>query len=419
MPYTSVKGMNDILPPQSFLWAEIEKIVHPIFKSFGFSPVMTPVVEKSELFSRSIGAACDIVEKQMYVFKDEGDDEFLALRPEGTASVVRAYIEHHLAKENPYRKLYYWGTMYRHEKMQKGRSREFHQFGAEVFGSSSPRTDAETIFMLVSILKALGVKNFEVQLNSLGCKECRPEYRKDLISFFQKKRPELCQDCQKRLEKNPLRILDCKNEGCRKTAKQAPKVLDHLCQGCEEHFKLVQSALTQLKVSFVLNPNIVRGLDYYVRTAFEIISSDLGAQNALGAGGRYDGLVEELGGENIPAFGFAFGVERLALILDNERKFKDVLNLFVAALGEKAQSFSFELVNELRLKGIRTEMDYEDRPLKYQMKKADRLNAAFVLILGDDEFSKGHAILRNMETKEQKSIPLDRLWPILEKEIQP
>ena len=403
MSYTSVKGMDDVLPPHSCLWAHVQKKARHLFEAFGFSEIITPVLERTELFIRGVGQTTDIVEKQMYTFLDKNGDS-LALRPEGTASVVRAYIEHQLYHPDPYQKFYYWGPMYRYERMQKGRYRQFYQFGVEVFGASSPRVDAETIFMLTQLYHTLGIKSFEVQINSLGCKDCRPTYREKLLTFLQSKKSSLCEECQRRLEKNPLRILDCKNEGCQKVAKEAPRLTDHLCATCNSHFEDVKVALNQLNVVFQVNPNIVRGLDYYVRTAFEIVSSDLGAQNALGGGGRYDGLVANLGGPDVPAFGFACGIERLMIALENQEALPATLDLFIAALGAKAQAFSYGLVNKLRLQGVRAEVDYEDRPLKTQMKKADRMSSRFVLIIGDDEMDKGEAVLRNMTTKEQKNI---------------
>src|SRR3989338_8429873 len=313
MSYTSVKGMDDIVPPQSFLWADIEKKARHIFESFGFSEILTPVVERTELFTRGVGQTTDIVEKQMYTFLDK-NGESLSLRPEGTAPVVRAYIEHQLYHPDPYQKFYYWGPMYRYERMQKGRYRQFYQFGVEVFGAESPRVDAETIFMLRELYDALGIKNFEIQINSLGCKTCRPPFREKLFTFLKSKKSSLCEECQRRLEKNPLRILDCKNERCQGVAGEAPQLTHHLCAECKNHFDGVKVSLNQLNVVFTVNPHIVRGLDYYVKTAFEIVSSGLGAQNALGGGGRYDGLVAELGGPDIPAFGFACGIERLLMM---------------------------------------------------------------------------------------------------------
>ncbi len=417
MSYTSVKGMDDIFPPQSFLWAEVEKKTRHLFEAFGFSEIITPVLERTELFSRGVGQTTDIVEKQMYTFLDKNGDS-LSLRPEGTASVVRAYIEHQLYHPDPYQKFYYWGPMYRYERMQKGRYRQFYQFGVEVFGAESPRVDAETIFMLTQLYQSLGIKNFEVQLNSLGCKTCRPPFREKLLTFLKSKKSSLCEECGRRLEKNPLRILDCKNEGCQTIAKQAPHMRDSLCTDCKNHFEGVKISLIQLNVTFTVNPNIVRGLDYYVKTAFEIVSSGLGAQNALGGGGRYDDLVAELGGPTVPAFGFACGIERLMMTLENKEETQTSCDLFIAALGDKAQAFSYGLINKLRVQGVRSEIDYDNRPLKTQLKKADRMNSRYVLMIGDDELSKGEALLRNMTTKEQKSVAFGDILEVVQKELK-
>ncbi|MBI2645692.1 MAG: histidine--tRNA ligase [Deltaproteobacteria bacterium] len=419
MSYTSVKGMDDIVPPQSCLWADIEKKARHIFESFGFYEIKTPVVEKTELFTRGIGTATDIVEKQMYIFTDKNGDS-LALRPEGTAPVVRAYIEHQLYHPDPYQKLYYMSPMFRYERMQKGRTRQHMQLGAEVFGASSPRIDAEVIFMLTQFYQAIGIENFKVQINSLGCKACRPGYREKLLAHFRHRISELCEDCKKRLEKNPLRILDCKNEQCQKVAVSAPQMTNHLCAECRAHFEGVKTSLNQLNVTFEVNPNIVRVLDYYVRTTFEIVSSDLGAQSALGGGGRYDGLVAALGGPDVSGIGFGSGIERLIIALEKKVPLgsatpQNYVDLFISALGPKAQAFSYGLINKLRLQGVRAEVDYDDHPLKTQMKKADRMNSRFVLIIGEDEMNKGEAILRNMNTKEQKSIPFGDILNEMEK----
>lgn len=416
MPYESVKGMNDILPPESALWGELQQKARRLFENFGFSEIMTPIVERTDLFTHSIGQTTDIIEKQMYTFEDKKGDS-LSLRPEATAPVVRAYLEHRLYDPDPYRKFYYWGPMYRYERMQKGRYRQFYQFGLEVFGAVSPRIDAETIYLVTQFYKDVGVKSFEVQISSIGCQQCRPPYREKLSAYLKPLSSQLCAECQRRLEKNPLRILDCKQGHCRELAAKAPKIIDHLCQPCEDHFEGLKEALHQLNVENVIHPNIVRGLDYYMRTAFEIVSSDLGSQDALGGGGRYDGLVKTLGGADIAGFGFAGGVERLVMVL--AKTFTPSIDLYVAALGQKAQAFSYALTNKLRTKGIRTEIDYGDLPLKNQMKKGDRLNARFVLIIGDQEMDAGEAILRNMSTKEQVNIPFGDLQEAIQKRVKP
>lgn len=408
--------MNDILPPESHLWAEIEKKARVLFRHFGFSEIITPVAEKTELFTHSVGQATDIIEKQMYTFEDKNGEK-ISLRPEGTAPVVRSYLEHNLFYPDPYRKLYYWGPMYRYERMQKGRYRQFYQYGVEIFGTPSPRIDAETIFMLTEFYREVGLQKFEVQVNSLGCSQCRPAFREKLLQYLPKYESDLCVDCRRRLKKNPLRVLDCKEEKCMEIANQAPQLIKMLCEACHTHFNLLRESLHQLNVDFVENSKIIRGLDYYMRTAFEIVSYDLGSQNALGGGGRYDGLVKSLGGTDIPAFGFAGGVERLLLVLP-QKDLKETIDLFIAALGEKSQAFSFGFIHKLRKKGVRCDIDYDDHALKTQMKKADRLNAKYTLLMGEDEISKGIAILRNMITKEQKSIRIANLLEDIVREIQ-
>lgn len=415
MPYENVKGMNDILPPESSLWGELETLARRLFESFGFSEIITPVVERTDLFTHSVGQTTDIIEKQMYTFEDK-NGESLSLRPEATAPVVRAYLEHRLYDPDPYRKFYYWGPMYRYERMQKGRYRQFYQFGLEVFGAPSPRIDAETIYLVTQFYKEAGVKSFDVRINSIGCPACRPPYREKLSTYLKPFSSQLCTECQRRLEKNPLRVLDCKQAGCQEIAVKAPRLIDHLCQPCGDHFEGLKEALHQLNVENVIHPNIVRGLDYYTRTAFEIVSSDLGSQDALGGGGRYDGLVKTLGGADIPGFGFAGGIERLVMVLSKTTTLS--VDLYVAALGEKALAFSYALTNKIRMQGIRTEIDYGDLPLKNQMKKADRLNARFVLMIGDQEMDAGEAILRNMTTKEQVKIPFGDLRDAIQKRVK-
>ena len=414
--YRSLKGMKDLLPPESFLWAAIQSKARALFESFGFSEISTPLVEYAELFTRHVGPTTDIVEKQMYIFKDKKGDS-IALRPEGTAPIVRAYLEHQLYHPDPYQKFYYWGPMYRYERMQKGRYRQHTQLGVEVFGATHPRIDAETIALLAQFYRVVGIEAFEVQINSMGCRECRPKFLKKLLDDLKPKKAELCHDCQRRLEKNPMRVLDCKEEGCQQRVKGAPRILEHLCRDCEGHFEGLKEALHQLNVVYTINPFVVRGLDYYVKTAFEIVSSALGAQSSLGGGGRYDGLVKSLGGADIPGFGFGAGIERLVLALPDAGKTGIRTDLFVAALGSKAQAFSYALVNKFRTRGVRTEVDYENRPLKAQMKKADRLGARYVLMMGDEEMDKGEALLRNMDTKEQKSIPMGDLLKRIKKEM--
>jgi histidyl-tRNA synthetase len=332
------------------------------------------------------------------------------LRPEGTAGVVRAVLEHNVFMKNPIYKCYYIGPMFRYEKPQKGRYRQFNQIGVEAFGVQDPRIDVEILVMANDLLHGLGIPHFRLELNSLGCEDCRPAYLEHLVSYLKSKKGNLCVDCLKRLEKNPLRCLDCKQEGCAEVLAGAPHFIDDLCAGCNEHFGSVKKHLGALKVDYVVNPRIVRGLDYYSRTAFEVVSEGLGAQNAILAGGRYDSLVSLLGGPNIPAIGFALGVERLLLLVKQTEKAKSLeemkTDLFVAALGEGAFDQSITLVQEMRRQGIHTETDYSGKSLKSQMRQADRLGARFVAIIGEDELAKGVALVRDMEKKTQEEVPL-------------
>ena len=414
--YKSVKGMHDLIPPASKLWSKIEKTAQTLFESFGFQKIVTPIVEEADLFMRSVGETSEVVQKQMYVFKDK-KDKTLCLRPEGTASVARAYVEHRLFHPEPYQKLYYWGPMYRYERMQQGRYRQHFQVGVEVFGSADPRIDAETIYVLSQFYQKLGISNFQTEINSIGDATCRPKFRDLLVSYFKKYEKDLSEDGKLLLERNPLRLFDSKEEAIQKICQSAPVITQHLCVPCKTHFEAVQRALTQLNVSYHVNPHIVRGLDYYCKTAFEIVSGGLGAQNALGAGGRYDGLVQSLGGPDIAAFGFATGIERLMLALEGTQEPGYDVDVFVCALGEKAQAFAFGLVNKMRMQNISTEVDYEDRALKKQMQKADRMNARYVLIVGDTEIEKGEAVLRNMKTKVQRDISFSNILEVLQREI--
>jgi len=416
LQYKSLRGMSDLLPPESLLWGRIRRTAQELFENFGFSEILTPVLEKTDLFTRNVGQTTDIVEKQMYTFEDKRGDS-ISLRPEGTTPVVRAYLENQLYHPDPYKKLYYWAPMYRYERMQKGRYRQHTQVGAEVFGIDHPHIDAETIYMLTQFYDAVGLKSYQVEINSLGCQDCRPKYRVLLLKALRPQIKDLCADCNRRLEKNPMRTFDCKQEGCVEIAATLPLLMDHLCEACSKHFDQVKVSLGQLNLAFTVNPKIVRGLDYYVRTAFEIIGENLGAKNALGGGGRYNGLIKSLGGNDIAGFGFGAGIERLVLALEDEAKPKPEIDLFVAALGGKAQSFSYALVNKLRLQQLSVEIDYEDRPLKKQMQRADRMNAKYVLIIGENEIDKGEAVLRNMTTKVQKDLSIGKLLETVKQEI--
>ncbi len=406
---TAVKGFKDILPSETDKWRHIENTANDVFRTFGFSEIRIPILEKTELFRRGIGESTDIVEKEMYTFLDRGE-ESLTLRPEATASVIRAYLEHTLHAAESVTKLFTTGPMFRRERPQKGRYRQFHQIDVEILGPDDPRTDAELILMVIHFLDRLGLKNITLEVNSLGCDECRPAFREAIVQFLRGNEEQLCGDCQRRIGTNPLRVFDCKVEKCGEIISQAPRLTDFICAACREHFAQVQSCLTLFKISYTVNAKMVRGLDYYTRTTFEVKTESLGAQNAILGGGRYDHLVRDLGGPDISGIGFAIGLERLAaLVPDLEKTLADGPFLFIAAIGEKAVDRAFFLSNSLRMKGIRVEMDHSGRSLKSQMKKADKLSSTFVLIVGDREIDENRALLRNMRTSTQEEICLDKL----------
>jgi len=424
MKITSVKGFADILPGEVELWQTIEAGARRVFSVYHFSEIRIPILEKTELFSRSIGETTDIVEKEMYTFEDRepgeptlsgGPDAMsarqrLTLRPEGTAGVVRAYIEAEMFKTEPVRKLYYLGPMFRRERPQKGRMRQFHQIGAEALGRGDPFIDAEILLVLHDFLRALDLTEPSLQINSLGCAECRPRYRETLLAFLRQRQDSLCHNCRRRMERNPLRALDCKEPGCIQATKDAPSILDSLCAGCREHFATVQRLLGETRIDFTLNPRMVRGLDYYGRTTFEWTTARLGSQSAVAAGGRYDGLVQALGGPAIPGVGFAIGIERIAMLLKmQQRPAAEGPAIYVVWVGERARDWAFPMVHRLRQKGLAVEMEGEVRSLKSQMRRADKLKAVSVLIVGDDELTRGAAVLRDMASKRQEEIKLDTL----------
>jgi histidyl-tRNA synthetase len=412
----AIRGFNDILPDEIGKWQFVEDTAREVFEGFGFSEIRIPIIERTELFSRGIGEVTDIVEKEMYTFTDKSGNS-LTLRPEATASIARAYIEHQLCTFDPVAKLYCIGPMFRYEKPQKGRYRQFYQIDAEVFGVENPMVDAEIILMLIHFLKKVGLEKLELQINSLGCRACRPRYREELKNFLTKRSFQLCEDCQRRLHTNPLRIFDCKVETCQEAIADAPQVVDYICDECHKHFNKVKEYLGMAGLTFILNPRMVRGLDYYTRTAFEVVSYQLGAQNAVTGGGRYDNLFQEIGGLDVPGIGFAIGMERLISLLPKEKEFFRYPHLFVAALSEEAYREAYQLVNQLHLQGIRTELDYEGKSLKSQMRRANKLKARYVLILGEEELKRGRAVLRNMEDKSQEEIPIQDLVNTLKSKI--
>lgn len=409
MKLKAINGFKDILPEEAIRWQMIEKITRDIFHRFGFNEIRMPIIEKTELFARSIGQATDIVEKEMYTFVDKG----ITLRPEGTASLLRAFIEHGLHVKQPINRLYTIGPMFRHERPQKGRLRQFHQLDAEILGAEEPQVDAEMMAMGQLLLTELGLEA-SLEINSLGCPECRPNFREKLINYLQQYNEQLCSDCGRRVQANPLRVLDCKSPKCRELVQDAPSILDSLCTECDDHFKQVQASLDLLDVQYKVNKFMVRGLDYYTRTTFEFITDKLGAQSAVGAGGRYDGLINDLGGPELPGIGFAMGIERLALLMqENSARFQDLepaMDIFIAALGDEAIQFSTQLVHALRRSGIKAAMDYSGRSLKAQMKIANRHNTTFTLIIGDNELEAQSAVLRNMKANTQDEFQLSNAF---------
>lgn len=410
------RGTNDILPASVGGWHYLEKIVRETCERYGYREIRLPIFEHTEVFARGVGATTDIVEKEMYTFEDRSGRS-LTLRPEGTAQVVRAFIEHKMHGQGLPVKVYYIGPMFRYERPQKGRYRQFHQFGVEALGSSSPLVDVEMIALPIALYRAIGLDEFEVHINSIGCPKCRPAYREKLTAYLSQHREALCSTCQDRIDRNPLRVLDCKTPSCRSLTEEAPKSYEHLCDECEEHFAAVRAGLDALDIRYVLNSRLVRGLDYYSRTVFELIGLDLGAQDALGGGGRYDGLVEECGGPPTPAVGFAVGMERVLLSLETRgvlRNEPPAPQVYVAALGDAARSRGLELAFSLRNQGVGAEFDYESRSLKAQMRSAQRSGAAYVLILGDEELAAGHAVVKRMDTGEQLQVPLEGIVQWLE-----
>lgn len=404
-----VRGFKDILPPETSVWQHVENTARQHFENFGFREMRPPVLEQAALFQRSIGENTDIVEKEMYTFAGS-KDTMLTLRPEATASVVRAYIQHKLYASDPVCKFYTIGPMFRKERPQKGRYRQFHQINAEVFGVDSPYMDAQLIFMLMRYFERLSITGLRAHLNSLGCPDCRPAFRYSLSELLSARTEKLCEDCVRRLDKNPMRVLDCKKDSCRDAAADAPSMLDFLCENCAWHFNAVKSALDGMNISYEIDPRLVRGLDYYTRTAFEIQTDELGAQNAVAGGGRYDNLVEMLGGPSQPAIGFAVGVDRLIELVGSKMSFSEPgPDVFFVPMGEAAMEMSALWACRLADAGVRTEADFSGRSLKALMRRADRMKAKNVLIVGDREIEENAAVLRNMKTSGQVEIPMDRL----------
>lgn len=415
MQIIAPKGTKDILPQTIKYWYYLEKTIREVCKGYGYEEIRTPIFEHTELFNRGIGDTTDIVEKEMYTFNDKGGRS-ITLRPENTAAVVRAFIEHKLFADNPLVKLFYIGPMFRYDKPQAGRFRQFQQFGAEALGLPGPDVDAEIIMLAITFLQKLGLQELALQLNSVGCPVCRPVFREKLQEFFKDKIDNLCPDCKSRLERNPLRILDCKNERCQEVIKDAPSLTNYLCDECETHFSKLQQMLKAVGVDYVLNDRLVRGLDYYTKTAFEIQYTPLGAQSAVCGGGRYDGLVQECGGQPTPAIGFAVGLERVLWALENQKllpEIKESQDVFVIYAGENTQLPAFEFVTKLRQNSLKAQMDFSGRSLKSQLKLANRLNANYVIIIGEDELNKGVVTFKNMQTSEQVELKLEDIGTII------
>ncbi len=402
-----LRGMRDILPPETHLWQEVEAKARQFFSLYGYEEIRTPILEEMGLFTRSIGEATNVVEKEMYVFQDR-KEKWVALRPEGTASVVRAYIESNRVQQEMVARYYYLGPMYRYERPQLGRYRQFHQIGVEVFGIASPRLDAEVINMMDGFFrKKMELPDVTLEINSLGCTLCRPKFQNAFLHFLSQHEAALCGDCKRRMEKNPLRVLDCKEEGCQQVTTTAPSIQEFLCEVCERDFDQVLETLGVFGTAYRVNPKIVRGLDYYLKTTFEFTTTALGAQNALAGGGRYDGLVRLMGGSNVPGFGCALGLERLVEVIKTLRTPSTTrCGLFIITLGEKALIEALTLSSQLRAKGHAVQMDYEGKSLKSQMRLADKLGIRHVLILGDDELKKKQVAVRDMLTQEQMEIPI-------------
>jgi len=410
MKYSALKGARDIFPPDIYIWQKVEETAKGVFSSYGFQEIRAPIIESTDIFIRSIGETTDIVEKEMYTFTDKAGRR-ITLRPEGTAPVVRCYVENYLYNLPAPQKFFYSGPMFRYERPQAGRFRQFFQIGAEAFGIEEPKIDAEILSMLKLFFVKLGLKDLNFELNSIGCKKCRPDFKKALLNFFSTRIDRFCPDCKRRFILNPLRILDCKVDACISLREGAPRVTDFLCNECREHFDTLLSLLKLLNLSYVINPEMVRGLDYYTRTTFEVKSETLGAQNAVAAGGRYDRLVEDFGGPPTPAIGFAIGMERLTTLL------RSLINhtipspkVFIATIGSTAEKEGLVIADRLREKDIWVEIGYTGNSLKSQMRRADRLSADYVLIIGDDEINSGKIKWKRLSDGSQGEIPFQEVY---------
>jgi histidyl-tRNA synthetase len=413
------KGTRDILPGDIYKWQYIEKVIAKTCRNFGCREIRIPVFEHTELFERGVGDSTDIVQKEMYTFADKGGRS-ITLRPEGTAGVVRSYVENGMASTPQPVKLYYNISAYRYENIQKGRYREFHQFGVEVFGSPGPSVDVELISMLVLLFKKLEIGDVSLKINSIGCPACRVAYAQKLKNYYEPYLDELCEDCHTRYEKNPLRILDCKQEKCKVINSRAPMLLESLCDECREHFEGLKKGLKNLEIQFEVDPAIVRGLDYYTRTVFEFVSENVGTQGTICGGGRYDGLVETCGGKPTPGVGFALGIERLLLEMDSRGiaiPEPEGIDIYIASIGDEASTYAENLLYQLRSNGINAEKDLMYRSLKAQMKHADKLGATFVVVIGSEEVETNKAVLKNLRSGEEKDVSLDSILDRLKQNL--
>ncbi|MFQ9287371.1 MAG: histidine--tRNA ligase [Intestinibacter bartlettii] len=414
------RGTKDITPKDVYKWHYVEKKFREICALYGYEEIRTPIFEHTEVFARSVGDTTDVVQKEMYSFTDRGDRQ-LSLKPEGTAGVIRSFIENKMYADTQPTKLYYITPCFRYERPQAGRQRQFHQFGIEVLGSDGPSVDAEVISLAVQFFNEMGLKNLSVNINSVGCPTCREEYNRKLKEYLDKKVDVLCETCLERKDKNPMRVIDCKNPHCKENLQDIPFMIDHLCEDCKDHFDKLQTYLKEMDINYVVDKTIVRGLDYYKKTAFEIISNDIGSQSTVCGGGRYDGLVEMLGGpKGISGIGFALGAERLLLTLENnniEIENPKSTDIYIATIGDAAKTKSFKLIKDLRTNHISADNDNLDKSLKAQFKYSDKLNAKYTVVIGDDELANDTATLKNMKTSEQTTIKLSELVDELKKRL--
>lgn len=414
------RGTKDVLPNESYKWQYLEKVFREVCNNFGYKELRTPTFEHTELFERGVGETTDVVQKEMYTFLDKGDRS-ITLKAEGTAPAARSYIENKLYADPQPIKTFYITPIFRYERPQKGRLREHHQFGVEVYGSESPSIDAEVMSILDNLYKKLGIKGIELQINSIGCSKCRPNYDQALKEFLNEKLDDLCETCNSRFETNPMRILDCKNDNCQKQLEDAPTMLDYLCDECKQHFDKVKGYLDNLEIEYIVNPRIVRGLDYYTKTAFEFISSEIGAKSTVCGGGRYDGLVEQIGGPHTPAIGFGMGIERLLLTLENndiELPKDDDLDIFIVTMDEKSKALAMKIIKDLREINISSDLDHLDRSVKAQFKYSNKLNSTYTIVIGNDEIENKSVKIKNMKTSEQEEISLENIVENIKKKIR-